>query len=183
MKRFLALAVLLFAACGNETPAVTATKARTPIAIEYVRADTLQVHAKPFDDSPVTAQYANGESVSVLSRRGSWLEVRTASGSGWVHESDLSSAAEAKKSEEDNLTPRFRVAPQPVTHPGARGEIVLEANVNSDGEVTSVRTLSNTTGSAELESQNTASLRRARFIPIVRHGERTPFTYEHHVHY
>jgi len=55
--------------------------------------------------------------------------------------------------------------------------------VNSDGEVTDVRTLSNSTGSSSLERSNTASLRLARFYPIVRHGQRTPFTYEHHVHY
>jgi len=182
--RFAVLAVVLLAACNNEMPATTdSTAARMPVAIEYVRADSLQVHARPSDDAAVVSTYANGESVSVLSRRGKWSEVRTATGSGWVHQSDLSSAAEAKQTESDDLTPRFKIAPQPVTQPGATGELVLEASVNSDGEVTNVRTLSNTTGSTSLERSNAASLRSARFYPIVRHGQRTPFTYEHHVHY
>jgi len=176
-----ALALFAFA-CSNE-PANTTTAERQPIAIEYVRASALQVHARPRDDAPVVAEYANGESVSVLSRRAKWSEIRTASGSGWVHDDDLATAAEAKQAEADSLTPRFRVTPQPVSQPGASGEIVLIAQVNSDGEVTSVMTQSNTTGSKDLELKNAASLRRARFQPIVRHGERTPFTYEHHVHY
>ena len=176
MRRCAALAVLLLAACGNDAP--PPAPARTPVAIEYVRADALRVHARASDASPVVAQYANGESVSVLSRANGWSEVRTATGSGWVRASDLSSTGES-----DNLTPRFRVAPQPVTQPGAHGELTLEADVNSDGDVTSVRVISNTTGSATLLEKNTASLRRARFVPIVRHGQRTPFTYEHHVHY
>ena len=41
----------------------------------------------------------------------------------------------------------------------------------------------NTTGSHSLEARNIASLRRARFIPIVRHGKRTPFVYDYHVSY
>jgi len=184
MRRGVVVAALLFVACSNETPATTdSTAARMPVAIEYVRADALRVHAHASDDAPVVAQYANGESVSVLSKKNGWSEVRTANGSGWVHDGDLASAAEAKKSDEDNLTPRFKVAPQPVTVPGATGELVLEADINSDGEVTNVRVLTNTTGSSSLLSKNIASLQRARFFPIVRHGERTPFTYEHHVHY
>lgn len=180
-RLLLILAIVIAAACDNET--VPVKTERNPIAIQYVRANELQVHKRPSDDSPVVTEYANGESVSVLSRRKKWSEIRTPDGSGWVHGDDLSSAVDAKKAEADNLTPRFRVTPEPVSQPGAFGEIVLVADVNSDGEVTSVTTQSNTTGSKDLELKNTASLRRARFYPIVRHGQRTPFTYEHRVHY
>ena len=55
--------------------------------------------------------------------------------------------------------------------------------MNSDGEVVSVRTLVNTTGSMALEAQNTASLKAARFFPIVRNNERTRFKYYHRVTY
>lgn len=183
--RIFAIALLLLAACESETPRTTDTAAmRTPVAVEYVRADTLAVHAKPSDDAPVVAHYDNGESVSVLSRSGNWSEVRTASGSGWVHGSDLASAAEAKKQEEsDNVTARFRTPPAPVTEPGAHGEILLTASVNSDGEVIDVKVERNTTGSRSLVTRNIAALQRARFVPIVRHGRRTPFTYDYHVSY
>lgn len=180
---YLAL-LALAAACANDPPQATDTAtARQPVAIEYVRADTLAIHAQPNDGAPVVARYDNGESVSVLSRKGDWSEVRTASGSGWAHESDLSSASEAKKVEADNLTPRFKVPPAPITRPGASGVIHLVASVNNEGEIVDVRTETNTTGSGDLVQQNITSLRRARFYPIVRHGKRIPFTYDYHVSY
>ena len=70
-----------------------------------------------------------------------------------------------------------------MTQPGARGEILLVANVNSDGEVIDVKVERNTTGSRSLEAMNVAALRRARFVPIVRRGKRTPFVYDYHVTY
>ena len=181
MKVVWPIALVLAAACANEPPRPPAT--RTPIAVEYVRGDSLAIHATPSDDAPVIARYDGGESVSVLSRKGSWSEVRTADGSGWAHAAELASAAESKTVESDNLKPRFRTAPSPVTQPGARGEIHLVADVNADGEIVDVKVERNTTGSRSLEVKNVAALRRARFIPIVRHGKRTPFVYDYHVSY
>jgi uncharacterized protein YgiM (DUF1202 family) len=153
------------------------------VEIAYVGAPELNVHAKADDASPVVTKFLNGESVSVLSKKGDWVEVRTTGGSGWAHAADLATAAESTKAESDNVKPRFRVAPAPVTQPGARGEIDLVATVNSDGEVIDVKVERNTTGSRSLESMNVAALHRARFIPIVRHGKRTPFLYDYHVGY
>ena len=187
MKRAgLAFALALLASCGGgEQPAVTdSTDARMPVAVEYVGAQELPVHAKADDASPVISTYGNGESVSVLSRGSNgWVEVRIATGTGWAHAADLRNAAEAQTHEADNLTPRFRKAPSPVTQTTARGEIVLEASVNTDGDVTAVRTLSNTTGSMGLEAKNRQELEGAKFFPIVQKGQRVPFTYEYRVHY
>ena len=150
MKRIAILIALALAACNESAPQVTdSTEARLAIAIEYVRGDGLEVHAKPSADSPVVANYSAGESVSVLSKQGDWAEVRTSNGSGWARTSSLARSVEAKQVEADNSTPRFRKAPSPVTQPGAHGEIVIEATVNTDGEVTSVNTTRNTTGSEE----------------------------------
>jgi len=179
--RAFAAAMLLAVACANETPRPPAP--RTPIAIEYVRGDALAIHEKPSDGSPVIARYDSGESVSVLSRSGDWAEVRTATGSGWARASGLASATEAKATESDSTTARFRTAPAPVTEPGAHGEILLVASVNSDGEVLDVTVERNTTGSRSLEVKNVIALRRARFFPMVRHGKRTPFVYDYHVSY
>jgi TonB family protein len=180
MRAFV-VALILAAACADEAPQGPAM--RTPIAVEYVRGDSLDIHEKPRDDAPVIARYDGGESVSILSRKGDWSEVRTANGSGWVRASALASAAESKAAESDVVKPRFRIAPAPVTQPGARGEILLVASVNSDGEVIGVKVERNTTGSRSLEAMNVAALRRARFVPIVRHGRRTPFVYDYHVSY
>ena len=178
--RVLVVAMILAAACADEArrPAV-----RTPIAVEYVRGDSLATHEKPRDEAPVIARYDGGESVSILSRNGDWSEVRTADGSGWARASELASAAESKAAESAVIKPSFRTAPAPVTQPGARGEILLVANVNSDGEVIEVKVERNTTGSRSLEAMNVAALRRARFVPIVRHGKRTAFVYDYHVSY
>jgi uncharacterized protein YgiM (DUF1202 family) len=185
MRRCALVALLvLTAACEESTPPVTdSTPARMAIEIRYVHGeDSVDVHARPSADSPVIVKFLPGETVSILSRRGEWVEARTATGSGWLRASALRDAAAAKQ-EDDNLTPRFRKAPAPVTQPSARGEIVLEATVNTDGDVTSVKTLSNTTGTDSLVAQNTAALRGAKFYPIVQKGKRREFIYEYRVHY
>jgi len=183
MMRALTIAALFLFACGGESPNDVATDTRMPIAVQYVRDSALKIHAKPSDAAPIVTTYQHGESVSVLSRRGAWAEVRIAAGSGWVHAAELADAAEATKAEADNLKPHFVRGPEPVTQPGASGDLVLEADVNTDGIVTNVRTLKNTTGSMSLEIRNAASLRQAVFTPVVRHGRREAFVYEHRVHY
>jgi uncharacterized protein YgiM (DUF1202 family) len=182
MKCVILIAAVLLAACNSEPSNTETTDTRMPIEVQYVRDSALKIHSKAADDSPVVTTYQHGESVSVLSRRGPWSEVRIASGSGWVHSAELAGAVEATK-EADNTKPHFTREPQPVTQPGVHGEVVLEADVNSDGVVTNVRTLQNTTGSTSLEMRNAASLRAAVFTPVVRHGRREAFVYEHRVHY
>ena len=59
----------------------------------------------------------------------------------------------------------------------------IEANVNDQGEVTSTKVITNTTGSAGLAAQNEAALRSARFYPIVQKGQRVPFVYYYRVDY
>jgi uncharacterized protein YgiM (DUF1202 family) len=182
MKRALLLAAIALAACDRETPNTETIDTRMPIEVQYVRDGALKIHTKAADAAPVVTTYQHGESVSVLSRRGEWAEVRIAGGSGWVHGNELSGAAEATK-EADNTKPHFTREPEPVTQPGAHGDIVLESDVNTDGVVTNVRTLRNTTGSMALEMRNAASLHQAVFTPVVQHGRREPFVYEHRVHY
>ena len=180
--RWLPIAIVFLAACSGETPTSETTDTRIPLSVEYVREVTLKIHTKPDDASPVVTTYQHGESVSVLSRRGAWAEVRIAAGSGWVHGDELAGAAEATK-EADNTKPHFLRAPEPVTEPGVHGNITLEADVNTDGVVTNVRTIRNTTGSISLEQRNIEELRRATFSPVVRHGRREAFVYEHRVEY
>lgn len=177
--------VVTVLACRGEQPVTDSAGTRPSIAVEYVGAPQLDVRSAPNATAPVVTVYRNGETVSVLSRKDNWTEVRTATGSGWTLSAGLtrSSASTTGAAEPDNLTPRFKHAPDPVSQPGTRGEIVLEANVTSDGVVLSVRTISNSTGSSALEFKNSNELRRATFHPIVQHGKRVPFTYEYRVHY
>ncbi len=185
MKRLLFGTLLFVIACGQEAPQQTAAvDTREAIEVRYVKSQELPVHSQPNATSPVIARFMTSESVSILSKKGDWLEVRTADGSGWAQASDLETSAEAAAATpKDDLTPRFRVRPEPVTQTTAHGELVLEANVSPNGDVLSVRTLSNSTGSMELEYKNTSALRNAKFFPIVKGGRRQEFIYEYRVHY
>lgn len=184
MKR-LFIAALVLASCATPEPpkADTATDTREPIATEYVRGATLPIHSKAEDNAPVITTYQAGESVSILSKKGDWAEVRTAFGSGWVHTSELATGSEMPKATTENESPRFIIPVEPVVQPGASGDIVLEADVSANGDVLGVRITQNTTGSDGLAQRNVTALKRAKFAPIMKHGQRMPFTYEHRVHY
>lgn len=180
--KHLAVLVLLAAACANE-PAVTGTvDDREPIGVMYVGAPELTVREQPNDNATVVATYLNGEAVSVLVDKGEWVEVRAGDGSAWAKKADLTTA-EKKVEAETDPQPKFRVMPLPVSAPSARGEVYIEADVNTDGEVTNVRLITNTTGSATLAQQNADALRNAKFYPIVIKGERQQFKYYHRVTY
>ena len=183
MKR-LALLILLAAACKQETVVTDTTPVdtREAIAIRYVGAPELQVREQPNDTAPVMVTYQNGEAISVLAEKGEWVEVRSGDGSGWARAADLIDAA-GRQAAEENPQPKFRVIPMPVSAPSARGEIYLEADVSSDGDVVSVRTISNTTGSLALEAQNTNALKNAKFFPIMQNNQRVRFKYYHKVTY
>jgi outer membrane biosynthesis protein TonB len=186
MTKRLAVLPLLFvlAACSQE-PAAVATETidtREPVEILFVTAPEAPVHAKPDQAAAVVSTYQNGESVSVLAKQADWSEIRTGAGSGWVRAEYLGTQQEKEEAEE-NPQPKFLVMPLPVTAPGAHGEIYLEADVNTDGDVLSIRTITNTTGSPALAAQNTQALRTAKFYPIVLKGERKPFKYYHRVTY
>jgi len=178
MKYFLVLALL--AGCSQSDEEKTDT--REPIAIQYVGVEVLPVHSQPADVTPVITRYQHGESVPVLSRKGQWAEVRTAGGSGWVHQKDLVEAADAV-STKDNPNPKFEHAPAPVSAPGVHGTIYIEADVNTDGDITNTTLLENSTGSAGLAEQNIFALKRSKFYPIIIRGERKPFKYYYRVDY
>jgi len=184
MKRLAGMLLILLAACSPEPP-VTDTASidtREPINISYVGSPELTVRERASEGAAVIATFGNGEAVSVLADKGDWVEVRVGEGSGWALKSELTTAAE-KEAAEANPTPKFKLMPMPISAPSARGEVYIEADVNTDGEVIAVRLIQNTTGSEALGHQNMDALRRAKFYPIVLKGERQKFKYYHRVRY
>ena len=177
------LVLLLLAACGTkrQVPVASAESPRMAVEIRYVGVPQMSIYAQPNDVSPVITTYGYTETVSILARQGDWVEVRTVDGSGWAHAKDLIGAAEASQLKGE--TPRFMVAPLSVPFKGRRGEIGLEAKVNTDGVVVDVKTISNTTGSEPLAIANAEALKAARFYPLIQKGQHTAFTYQHHVYY
>lgn len=184
MQRATLLLAFVLTACGNE-PAVTDTTpidTREPIRVAYVGAPELKVREQASDTAPELATYQNGEAISVLSEKGEWVEVRSGDRAGWAKAADLTDAA-GKDQAENNPDPKFRVVPMPVSAPSSRGEIYIEADVNTDGEIIATRILENTTGSPALAEQNAAALKNGKFYPIVVKGERKGFKYYHRVTY
>ena len=184
--KWLGMVLLVAAGCSREAVVTDTTPmdTREPVAIRYVSATELPVRERADDTAPVIATYQSGEAMSVLTEKGDWVEVRTGDRAGWAHAADLTTAEGKERAEADPQSQvKFKVMPLPVSAPSAHGDIQLEATVNSEGEVISVRTIINTTGSMALEAQNTAALQRARFYPIVQNGEKKPFKYDHRVTY
>jgi uncharacterized protein YgiM (DUF1202 family) len=184
MKRIAILAIFALFACKSDRTLTDTLVAdtREPIRIEYVGAPELPVRERPDDSAPVIITYQSGESVSILAEQGEWVEIRTGDQAGWVRKADLATAEEQAAAEEDPQV-RFRIMPLPVSAPGATGEVYIEADVNTEGEVVATRIITNTTGSAALAAQNEAALRSARFHPIIQKNERKPFKYYHRVSY
>jgi len=181
MRRTL-LVLLLLTACKPEPVSTETTDTREAIAIAYAGVSELPVYAKQDEKSKVLTKYLSGESISVLSKKGDWTEVRTVNGSGWVHSADLTTA-EGAKQEETSPTPKFRVPPQPVSAPSAHGVIYLEADVNTEGEVTHVDVLADETHDTGLVQRNIAELMHAKFYPIVQKGQKKAFKYDYRVTY
>ena len=148
-----ALAVVLASAC-SPPESTQKVDTRDAIAIYYVTTPELKVHAAPSDQAAVVTRFLSGESAAVLSRRNDdWVEVRTANGSGWAHMSELGSA-DATKQDSRNPSPRFERVPAPISAPSTHGTIYIEANVNTDGQITSAKLITNTTGSDDLGQRN-----------------------------
>ena len=180
---FVLILVTAAAGCREKTRAFLEepTDTRAPIATHYVTGPELPVYQRPDETSPVLITYQNGESVPVLAQQGEWTEIRTGDRSGWARSANLGTSQQAVI--EDNMVARFVKAPASVTNLTARGEIYIEADVNTDGDVVNTRIITNSTGSEELAQQNAAALRTAKFYPIVKGGERQVFQSYHRVTY
>ncbi len=182
--RFSSALLLAFLAACSQQPQqpIEQTDTQTPIAIRYVSGGELAVHARPDDKSEVVTHFDHAESVPILAEKGDWVEVRTALGTGWAHASELVDAAQGAESR-DNPNPKFEHLPEAIPTTTAHGTIYIEADVNTDGDITGTTIISNTTGSDALAAENAAALQRAKFYPIVIRGERKPFKYDYRVDY
>jgi len=175
--------VALFTGCAQSKPKLAAEPAvRKAIEVQYVAVPKLNVYTEPREGAALLTSYGIHETVSVLARHDGWSEIRTVDGSGWVKSAELMSADQAKALTE-NPSPRFLVAPVQIPDSRARGEIDLNAKVNTDGEVVEVTIANNTTKNGNLAQANASSLLQAKFYPMVQKGQRMTFTYEHKVYY
>src|SRR5581483_9454026 len=143
MKKTMLFPALLAIACMSQPPAAPPADApRVAIDIQYVGVPSMNVYANPRETASVITTYGYTESVSILARQGNWVEVRTVQGSGWAHAADLIGAREVQPLLA-TPAPRFLTPPVGIPDPRARGEIIIEAKVNTDGDVVATTIVKN----------------------------------------
>jgi hypothetical protein len=182
MRTTMIALALTVVACTSRPPATAPDTPRPAIDIKYVGIASMKIHTEATEAAPVIITYGYTETVSILARKGDWVEVRIGDGSGWARAADLIGAEQVEPILK-NPSPRFATAPVAIPNPHARGEIAIEAKVNTDGEVLSIRVVKNTTGLQPLADANAAALKEAKFYPIVQKGQRLAFTYAYDVTY
>jgi len=159
-------------------PAVEAPAPKEEAVIGTVRvmASALNVRAEASTDSDVITQLRKGTSLSVLQENDSWTKVRLASGEvGWVASRFVSSATASKQATSKKKgcpsDSDYAILETPTlafSDSGAHGLIVVEANVNTKGSVTSTKVVSNSTGDESLAFLAEREIKGAKFSPPIR---------------
>ncbi len=200
MRPFLAAIALLMllAACAAPpaSPPTTAPTtpppppAQAPAAEQVtgtvrVTASALNVRREPSGDAEVVTQVKRGTVLSVLRRDESWVKVRLADErEGWVAARFVSSDAKTRAAavRRGGCAPdsdyAFLDAPMPsFSELGAHGLVVVEANVNAKGVVTSTKVISNGTGDEALAFLAEREIKSAKFSPPIRNCQPSAFIF------
>lgn len=185
MRRALPLLLLVAFACATPPPPPPAVSPEPEPVVETkpavepvigtvtVTATALNVRREASTDADVVLQAKKGERLDVLSRDESWVKVRLATGeSGWVAARFVSDGQAKKKakggcpSDSDfafTKTPTLAFSDRP-----AKGQVVVDATVNTKGDVTSTKLVSNTTGDETLAFLAQREIKEAKFSPPIR---------------
>lgn len=144
-----------------------------------VTASSLNVRAEASTEAAVLAQVKKGQALDVLREDESWTKVRLASGeTGWVASRFVSkgtatktAAAPARRKggcPADSDYAILETPPLSFSDRGARGLVVVEANVSAKGVVTSTKLVSNGTGDETLGFLAEREIKAAKFSPPIR---------------
>ncbi|MFZ2490624.1 MAG: SH3 domain-containing protein [Thermoanaerobaculia bacterium] len=188
MRRILyALALLTFALrCATPAPAPPpAVEVVPPPPVEEkvvgtatVNASALNVRAEATGEAEVVVQLKRGTKVSILDPGESWTKVRLANGdTGFAAtrflkregESTSKSKAKGKKSCPADSDFAFLETPMlTFSDSGAHGLVVVDATVNTNGNVVSTKLVSNSTGDEALAFLTEREIKSAKFAPPIR---------------
>lgn len=156
-----------------------------------VTASALNVRGEATADGEVIKQVKKGTVLEVLEANDSWTKVRLADGQkGWVASRFVRSGAtqqtSAKKKKGcpadsdfafvETPTPRF-------SDSGAHGLVVVEATVSTNGNVTSTKVMSNSTGDEALAFLAEKEIKSAKFTPPIRNCVARSFIYTYRRNY
>ncbi|HUP46151.1 MAG TPA: SH3 domain-containing protein [Thermoanaerobaculia bacterium] len=185
MRRSTLLLLLVLAACASPPPPQPAVVPAPDLGSGRVTATALNVRADASTDAEVLTLVRRGDELSLIEEHDGWYRVRLPSGeSGWVSARYVSRGGRmpAPQPRRPGCPPdsdyAFEKSPMPsFSDRGAHGLVIVEANVNTNGVVTSTRVLSNNTGDETLAFLAEREIREARFIPPVRNCVRRPFLF------
>lgn len=187
MKRVLPVVLLAFA-CATPPPPAPKTApqpAERVIGTVSVKATALNVRADSSTEADVIKVVKRGEKLSLLKDGGHWLKVKLASGEvGWVsaqhvaHESGKQAAKKRSGSCPADSDFAFVKTPLPSFSDKPKpGLVVVEASVNTKGDVVSTRVVSNSTGEEALAFLTEREIKSAKFSAPIRNCEPRSFIY------
>ena len=150
-----------------------------------VKATALNVRADSSTEADVVKLVRRGEKLSLLKDGGDWLKVRLASGEvGWVSAQHVArDGAKQKKARRNGNCPgdsdfAFVKAPLPSFSDKPKpGMVVVDATVNTKGDVVSTKVVSNSTGEEALAFLTVREIKSAKFMAPIRNCEPRSFTY------
>jgi uncharacterized protein YgiM (DUF1202 family) len=191
MKKLLA-AVVIFAACATPAPP-PAQPAPAPqpqpqagqaaIGTVRVSAKVLNVRSEPSLSAEVITQVKKGDRLSLLDAGDEWMHVRLADGSsGYVsaglvmREGVVNRARKGCPADTDFA---FAKAPLPAftENATAHGIVTVDATVDTKGNVTSTKIISNTTGDESFGIMAEHEIRVAKFVAPIRNCAPRPFIF------
>jgi hypothetical protein len=180
--------LLLLASCGGNTPAPAPVPEPQPVApspapatpgdrgIGTVRVNvsTLNVRREASALAEVIGHVRRGERLTLIDDSGDWLHVKLNDGSsGWVSSQLVVREGAAARPRRGGCQPdsdyAFITTPKPAfAERGPHGMVIIEANVDARGIVTSTRVVSNDTHDDSLAFLAEREIRNARFAPPIR---------------
>jgi uncharacterized protein YgiM (DUF1202 family) len=156
-------------------PSPAAPVEAKPIGMVKVTASALNLRNEASSNADVIAQVKRGERLTLLEAGESWMKVRLASGqTGWA-------AARFLEREGEKAAPRkkgsclpdsdfaFATTPMPnLSDSRHHGLVVVDATVDTKGNVISTKVIQNSTGDEALAFLTEREIKSAKFIAPVR---------------
>lgn len=144
-----------------------------PGALPTVRvtASALNVRQDPSATAAVVTQVKRGDQLSVLAEENGWSKVKLASGEvGWVFSRHVSSGRQRTRRgcPPDSEFSFVKTPLAAFSENGPHGLVVVDATVNTKGDVTSTKVVSNSTGDNSLATMAEREIRSATFKPPYR---------------
>ncbi|MEO8056366.1 MAG: SH3 domain-containing protein [Acidobacteriota bacterium] len=159
-------------------PAQAPEPAPAPQAAEisWIVPKTVNVREAPSTKAATVAKASKGARLTSFEEKDGWVRVKLPDKRiGWVKKDLL-------KKDDGCLPDRKEVLIEPPMlrvsdTPGAKGKVVVEADIDETGSVKTVRVITNETGSPDRAESVKAEVRTVKFQPPVRRCKVTGFTY------